>query len=96
LLEALKPLGEYEVRGELRIYKSPYASTKGIVFCGAAGTSDTFWRLAPADREIALATGAEEAEIGPDWVRIELFRPNWPNPDLHHWAVRAYDFARHT
>ena len=94
LIESLKPLGEYEVRGNLRAYKSPYAVTAGIVFCGAAGTSDTFWRLRPADREIALATGAESAQIGAEWVRIALFRPNWPEPDLAHWALRAYNYAR--
>ncbi|HZQ75378.1 MAG TPA: hypothetical protein VFB08_20885 [Burkholderiales bacterium] len=43
---------------------------------------------------IALATGGVEAPIGPEWVRIELFRPHWPKPDLAHWALRAYDFAR--
>jgi hypothetical protein len=94
LIESLKPLGEYEIRGELRNYRSPYAVTAGIAFCGAAGTSDTFWRWRPTDREIALATGAQSAEIGPDWVRIRLFRPDWPKPDLSHWALRAYDFAR--
>ena len=67
LLESLKPLGEYELRGELRQYKSPYAVTANIVFCGAARR-----RL----------------------VRIALFRPNWPKPDLGHWALRAYSYAR--
>ena|ERR1051325_8626005 len=94
LLESLKPLGEYEVRGNLRAYKSPYAVTAETVFCGAAGTADTYWRLNAADRAIALATGAEQADIGPDWVRIPLFRPNWSKPDLAHWALRAYAFAR--
>ena len=94
LIESLKRLGEYELRGELRLCKSPYAVTSNIVFCGAAGTSDTFWRLAPEDRAIALATGADEAALGPEWVRVELFRPDWPRPDLAHWALKAYSFAR--
>ena len=94
LMESLKPLGEYELRGELRQYKSPYAVTVNIVFCGAADMSDTYFRLAPSDREIALATGGEAAELGADWVRIRLFRPRWPKPDLAHWALRAYDYAR--
>ena len=94
VIESLKPLGEYELRGELRGHKSPYAVTANIVFCGAAGMSDTFWRLRPADHQIALATGAEQAAIGPEWVRIALFRPDWPKPDLPHWALRAYDYAR--
>src|SRR5207237_5610832 len=51
VIESLKPLGEYELRGELRGHKSPYAVTANIVFCGAAGMSDTFWRLRPADHQ---------------------------------------------
>lgn len=94
LLESLQRLGEYEVRGDLRAYKSPYAVTANIVFCGAAGMSDTFWRLRSSDHRIALASGADQAVIGPEWVRIILFRPEWPRPDLAHWALRAYDFAR--
>ncbi len=94
LIESLKKCGEYDVRGDLRTCKSPYAVTANVVFCGATGTSDTFWRLRPADKAIALATGGVEAPIGPEWVRIELFRPHWPKPDLAHWALRAYDFAR--
>jgi hypothetical protein len=94
LIEALKRLGEYEIRGDLRVYKSPYAVTAGVVFCGAAGTCDTFWRLRPPDHAIALASGGEPAEIGPEWVRIPLFRPDWPRQDIAHWALRAYDFAR--
>ena len=94
LIDSLKKCGEHEVRGDLRIYKSPYAVTANIVFGGAAGMRDTFWRLRPRDRAIALESGAREAEIGPAWVRIELWRPNWPAPDLAHWALAAYDFAR--
>ena len=94
LIASLKRLGEYEVRGELGSYKAPYAVTAQIVFGGAAGMVDTYWRLRPADIAIALATGAEPATIGPDWVRIALFRPDWPQPDIAHWALRAYDFAR--
>ena len=94
LMESLKRLGEYEVRGDLRNYKAPYAVTAQIVFCGAAGTSDTFWRLRPKDHSIALASGGERTEIGPEWVRIVLFCPDWPKPDIAHWALRAYEFAR--
>ena len=55
---------------------------------------DTFWCLRPDDYKIAIATGAEPAPIGPEWVKITLFRADWPQPDLAHWALRAYDFAR--
>jgi hypothetical protein len=94
LLESLKRLGEYEVRGALQAYKSPYALTANRVFCGAAGMADTYWRLRPADLAIALATGAQTCELGAEWARIALFRPDWPRPDLAHWALRAYDYAR--
>ena len=93
-LQSLKRLGEYEVCGDLRNYKAPYAVTAQIVFCGAAGSADTFWRLRPKDHTIALATGGDPAEIGSEWVRIALFRPDWPKPDIAYWALRAYDFAR--
>jgi hypothetical protein len=93
-IESLGRLGEYEVRGDLRIYRSPYAVTADVVFSGASGMADTFWRLDPEDHAIALACGAEQAEIGAEWVRITLFRANWPKPDLDHWALRAYVFAR--
>jgi hypothetical protein len=94
LIEALKPCGEYEVRGDLRTYRAPYAVTANIVFCGAADMTDTYWRLAPRDRAIALETGAKECMIGPEWVKIALFQPNHPKPDLAHWALSAYAFAR--
>ncbi len=93
LRESLKRLGEYEVRGSIP-YCAPYAVTKDIVFCGAAGLSSTYWRLRPADYRIALETGAEPASIGPEWVCITLFRADYPKPDILHWALRAYDFAR--
>jgi hypothetical protein len=93
-MDSLKVLGVYEVRGDLGSYKSPYAVTANVVFGGAAGMSHVFYRLGPEDVEIALRTGAERAEIGPEWVRIELFRADWPKVDLVHWARRAYMFAR--
>jgi hypothetical protein len=94
LLTSLKPLGEYEVLYASREYGAIFAVTKSTVFCGAAGMNSTYWRLRPADHEVALATGACRAPIGPKWVTIELFRSNWPKPDLRFWALRAYDFAR--
>jgi hypothetical protein len=93
-VDSLKVLGEYEVRGDLGSYKSPYAVTADVVFGGAAGMSHVFYRLGQEDVEVALQTGAERAETGPNWVRIELFRADWPKPDLVHWARRAYVFAR--
>lgn len=92
---ALKRLGEYEiVRANRLEYGAFYAVTTNIAFCGASGMHDTYWRLRPSDIAIALASGADPAPIGPDWVKIECFRADWPTPDLLHWALRAYDFAR--
>src|SRR3989304_1124463 len=93
-LAALKRLGEYERRGNIKEYGAPYAVTAGFVFWGAAGMSDTYWRLRPSDLKIAIATGAEPVTIGPEWVKITLFRSDWPKPDIAHWALMAYDFAR--
>lgn len=94
LVASLKRLGEYEIRYAPREYGAAFVTTKNTVFCGAAGMNCTYWRLRPPDVDVALATGAVMAPLGPDWVAIELFRGNWPKPDLPFWALRAYDFAR--
>ena len=94
VLAVLKQLGEYELRGNLKEFRALYVVTAEIVFCGASGMHDTYWRLRPSDFKIAIATGAEPAPIGSDWVAIKLFRSDWPRPDLAHWALRAYNFAR--
>jgi hypothetical protein len=94
LMEAVSQLKDYRLLGDLGKYKAPYAVTADWVFCGAAGMADTFWWLRDKDRLIALATGAVEAPIGPEWVRIQLFRLDWPQPDLAYWARKAYDYAR--
>jgi hypothetical protein len=94
LVASLERLGEYEVRHAPREYGAAFATTKDTVFCGAAGMNGTYWRLRAPDVGVALATGAVKAPIGPEWVLIELFRSNWPKPDLPFWALRAYDFAR--
>lgn len=92
---ALTRLGEYQIfYSRQSEYGALYAVTAQIAFCGAAGMRDTYWRLRPSDLSIARATGASPASIGPEWVRIECFRDDWPNPDLPHWALRAYDYAR--
>jgi hypothetical protein len=94
LLRSLKRLGDCEVRGGGVEYAALYAVANGLVFCAAAGMSDTYWRLRPTDVAIAVATGAKPAGAGSEWVEIALFRPDWPKPDLAHWALRAYDYAR--
>ena len=91
---SLKRLGEYEIRGNLRSFGAPYAVTSGVVFAGASDMSFVYYRLNAADRAIALHTGAETTNLGDEWVRLTLFRANWPQFDLKHWALRAYDYAR--
>lgn len=91
---AVKRLGEYELRGGGPNYAAVYCVTKNIVFCGASGMGSTLWRLRPEDVEVAIATGARRTELGPEWVEVRLYQENWPKPDLPHWALRAYDYAR--
>jgi len=94
LFHALSKLGDYETLSAPREYGAVYALTADTVFCGAAGMTATYWRLSPADRTVALATGALETQLGPEWVEITLFRSDWPTPDLRHWALCAYRYAR--
>jgi len=94
LMEAISFLKDYRLLGDLGQYKAPYAVTADWVFCGAAGMANTYWRLRLKDKTIALSTGALEASIGTEWVCIEIFRLDWPKPDLAHWALKAYDYAR--
>jgi hypothetical protein len=94
LLSTAKKLGEYEVRYGSSDYPALYVVTQNIVFCAASGMSSTFWRLRPSDLDIAVRTGADRTELGPEWVEFRLYQEGWPKLDLPHWALRAYDFAR--
>lgn len=92
---ALRTLGDCEMREAPLAYGAQFAITADTVFAGAAGMASTYWRLSNADRAVALATGASEAAaLGPEWVEITLFRDGWPDPDLRHWALCAYRYAR--
>lgn len=93
-MQSLKRLGEYEVLGNIRPYNAPYAVTAQTIFAGASELAFVYYRLNARDRDIALRTGAEASTIGPQWVRLELFKPDWPQVDLLHWSLRAYDYAR--
>ena len=69
--------------------------TDRLVFALGLGLSAIVYRLPPPMHAIALATGGVEAsEIGSDWVRFELFRADWPPPDLLFWTLKAYAAAR--
>lgn len=69
--------------------------TNRTVFALGMGQRSACYRLPGGLRTTALATGAVEAgEIGGNWVRFELFRADWPNPDLAFWTLKAYAAAR--
>ena|SRR5204862_5218439 len=69
--------------------------TNRRVFALGVGQRSVCYRLPLALHSTALATGAGAArEIGPAWVRFELFRADWPTPDLPFWTLRAYRAAR--
>lgn len=93
--DVLRELGDYDVQVAPREYGALFAVTADVVFAGAASMASTYWRLSSPDRSVALATGAiEAAALGPEWVEITLFRDGWPDPDLRHWALCAYRYAR--
>jgi hypothetical protein len=65
------------------------------IFALGVGQASILYRLPESLRATALSTGAvAAAEVGSDWVRFELFRPLWPQPDLGFWTLRAYAAAR--
>jgi hypothetical protein len=69
--------------------------TNRTVFALGIGQRSVCYRVPQILRATALATGATEAdEIGRSWVRFELFRADWPTPDLPFWTRRAYAAAR--
>lgn len=77
-------------------YRYLVVSTRGIIFALALGMGTVGYRLAPRFLEIALRTGAEPIEAaGPEWVKFELFRSDWPSVYLKFWTLKAYDGARH-
>lgn len=69
--------------------------TNRTVFALGLGQRSVCYSLRNRLHDTALASGAIEApEIGPDWVRFELFRADWPAPDLPFWTLKAYATAR--
>jgi hypothetical protein len=65
------------------------------VFALGLGQRSVCFRLPRQLYSVALQTGATGAgEIGRDWVRFELFRADWPAPDLPFWTLKAYAAAR--
>jgi hypothetical protein len=69
--------------------------TNRTAFALGIGQRSICYRLPEILRTIAFSTGATEArEIGTNWVRFELFRVDWPTPDLPFWTLRAYVATR--
>ena len=69
--------------------------TNRTVFALGIGQRSVCYRVPQTLHATALATGATEAdEIGRGWVRFELFRADWPTPDLPFWTLRAYAAAK--
>lgn len=69
--------------------------TKRTIFAVGLGQRSVAYRLPAAERSAALSTGAVEAkDIGPDWVRFELYAVDHPAPDLRFWTLQAYAAAR--
>ena len=69
--------------------------TNRSVFALGLGQGSVLYRLPERLRATALATGATQApDVGANWVRFELFRPDWPTPDLAFWTLSAYSAAR--
>jgi hypothetical protein len=71
--------------------------TNRTIFALGLGQRSVCYRVPTSLEETALSTGAVGAgEIGSNWVRFELFRAEWPMPDLVFWTLRAYGAARMT
>jgi hypothetical protein len=96
LLRSIEFLGDVQsFCPDWNAYRYVVASTNSIIFGLAVGMHSIAFRLNPEKKEIALATGGEPLDaVGPDWVRFELFRPDWPAPDLKFWALRSYAYTR--
>jgi hypothetical protein len=88
--------------GEWTGYSPSFASfryvalvTRRRVFALAHDMRYVCFRLPKELVATAVETGGKAAtDIGPEWVRLELFRASYPAVDLPFWALRAYDAAR--
>lgn len=65
------------------------------VFALGLGMNSLFFKLPDSLYPTALAIGATPVPaIGSQWVEINLFRSEWPDPDIPFWTLKAYDAAR--
>ncbi len=96
LLRAAEGCGEWVAYSpSFEQYRYVALVTNRRIFALGIGQRSVCCRLPQALRTTAVQTGAVAAgEIGPDWVRFDLFRTDWPRPDLAFWMLRAYAGAR--
>jgi hypothetical protein len=96
LLMSIKELGNVNVFcPDYSSYQYVAVSTDDTIFGLAIGMNIIAYRQNPILKQRALLSGAKEVkEIGNEWVSFELFRNDWPEPDLTFWALKAYVFAR--
>ena len=88
--------------GEWVAYSPSFASYRYValvtarrVFALGLGLRSVGYRLPASLRATALKSGAVAADdLGPVWVRFELFRADHPAPDLDFWTLKAYSSAR--
>jgi hypothetical protein len=96
LLLSIKELGNVNVFcPDYSSYQYVAVSTDDTIFGLAIGMNIIAYRQNPILKQRALLSGAKEfKEIGNEWVSFELFRNDWPEPDLTFWALKAYVFAK--
>ncbi len=96
LLRAAEGCGEWVAYSpSFAQYRYVALVTNRRIFALGIGQRSVCYRLPQAFRTTAVQTGAAIAgEIGPDWIRFDLFRSEWPRPDLAFWTLRAYACAR--
>ena len=80
----------------LREYRYIALIANRQVFALGFGMNSLFFKLPDSLYRTALGAGAATVpEIGCNWVEIQLFRSDWPAPDIPFWMLKAYDAARH-
>jgi hypothetical protein len=96
LEDAVAPLGDVQTFSpDASRYRYVAVATCNVIFGFAAGMDGIGFRLSPAFKARALATGATDLlQAGSDWVSVAVFRDDWPEPDLRFWARKAYFHAR--
>lgn len=97
LVTAVKPLGDVQTFTPNKPCGYFAVSTKGIIFGFAIGMDTIAFRLNTLFKQRALISGAGDYSVcGPEWVRFQPFRSDWPRPDWKFWARKAYVDVRET